>query len=557
MNGPPARGAQTGRNGARRDARRPPRRVRRGPFSSLTRRILAINILALGIVVVGLLYLDDYRQGLIDAKAAALATQGKIIAAALGETVVVGDAEGVYVIDVEAARQLLIRLVLPTGRRARLFAADGRLVADSRRLTVTGGEVQAEALPPPDDGPTLRRIEAVYQWIFEWLPPREALERYVEAENQSADDYREVRQALVGDSAWSLRDGGELGVQLIVAVPVQRFKLVQGALLLSTSIADVEESLREVRIAILELFAIGLGITVLLSLYLAGTIARPIHRLAEAAEAVRHGHGGADDIPDFSARGDEIGDLSRSLADMTRELSDRLDEIERFAADVAHEIKNPLTSMTSALESLARIEDPERRQKLLAIMRDDVRRLDRLISDISDASRLDAELARAEIAPVDIGRMMAALVELHRETAKPGDPAVELEPGDDGALIVAGDERRIAQLFENLIGNARSFSPPGGVIRLAARRHEIDGVAVVEVTVEDDGPGLPEGRLEAIFERFYTERPPGETFGIHSGLGLSISKQIVEAHDGVIFAENRGAAGGQVAGARFVVRFPV
>ena len=557
MNGPPARGAQTGRNGARRDARRPPRRVRRGPFSSLTRRILAINILALGIVVVGLLYLDDYRQGLIDAKAAALATQGKIIAAALGETVVVGDAEGVYVIDVEAARQLLIRLVLPTGRRARLFAADGRLVADSRRLTVTGGEVQAEALPPPDDGPTLRRIEAVYEWIFEWLPPREALERYVEAENQSADDYREVRQALVGDSAWSLRDGGELGVQLIVAVPVQRFKLVQGALLLSTSIADVEESLREVRITILELFAVGLGITVLLSLYLAGTIARPIHRLAEAAEAVRHGHGGADDIPDFSARGDEIGDLSRSLADMTRELSDRLDEIERFAADVAHEIKNPLTSMTSALESLARIEDPERRQKLLAIMRDDVRRLDRLISDISDASRLDAELARAEIAPVDIGRMMAALVELHRETAKPGDPAVELEPGDDGALIVAGDERRIAQLFENLIGNARSFSPPGGVIRLAARRHEIDGVAVVEVTVEDDGPGLPEGRLEAIFERFYTERPPGETFGIHSGLGLSISKQIVEAHDGVIFAENRGAAGGQVAGARFVVRFPV
>ena len=557
MNRSPARGAQTGRDGARRDAHRPPRRVRRGPFSSLTRRILAINVAALGIVVVGLLYLDDYRQGLIDAKAAALATQGKIIAAALGETVVVGNAEGVYVIDVDAARQLLIRLVLPTGRRARLFAANGRLVADSRQLTVTGGEVQAEALPPPDDGPTLRRIEAVYEWIFERLPPREALERYVEAENQSADDYREVRQALAGDGAWSLRDGGELGVQLIVAVPVQRFKLVQGALLLSTAIADVEESLREVRIAILELFAVGLGITVLLSLYLAGTIARPIHRLAEAAEAVRHGHGGADGIPDFSARGDEIGDLSRSLADMTRELSDRLVEIERFAADVAHEIKNPLTSMTSALESLARLEDPERRQKLLAIMRDDVRRLDRLISDISDASRLDAELARAEIAPVDIGHMMAALVEVHRETAKPGDPAVELAPGDDGALIVEGDERRIAQLFENLISNARSFSPPGGVIRLAGRRHEVGGTAVVEVTVEDDGPGLPEGQLEAIFERFYTERPPGETFGIHSGLGLSISKRIVEAHDGVIFAENRGDDGGQTAGARFVVRLPV
>ena len=555
MNGPPARGAQTGRNGARRDARRPPRRVRRGPFSSLTRRILAINILALGIVVVGLLYLDDYRQGLIDAKAAALATQGKIIAAALGETVVVGDAEGVYVIDVDAARQLLIRLVLPTGRRARLFAADGRLVADSRRLTVTGGEVQAEALPPPDDGPTLRRIEAVYQWIFEWLPPREALERYVEAENQSADDYREVRQALVGDSAWSLRDGGELGVQLIVAVPVQRFKLVQGALLLSTSIADVEESLREVRIAIFELFAVGLGITVLLSLYLAGTIARPIHRLAEAAEAVRHGHGGADDIPDFSARGDEIGDLSRSLADMTRELSDRLDEIERFAADVAHEIKNPLTSMTSALESLTRIEDPERRRKLLAIMRDDVRRLDRLISDISDASRLDAELARAEAAPVDVGALLAALVEVQRATAGGGAAlSLAFEDGDD--LVVSGIEGRLAQVFENLVANARTFSPPGGAIAIAARR-DADWI---EVTVEDDGPGIPPGKLAAIFERFYSDRPAGEKFGTHSGLGLSISKQIVEAHGGVIFAENRSddadRPSGHPAGARFVVRLP-
>ena len=190
-------------------------------------------------------------------------------------------------------------------------------------------------------------------------------------------------------------------------------------------------------------------------------------------------------------------------------------------------------------------------------MRDDVRRLDRLISDISDASRLDAELARDEIAPVDIGRMMAALVEVHRETAKPGDPTVEHAPGDDDSLVVEGNERRVAQLFENLIDNARSFSPPGGVIRLAARLHEIDGAAVVEVTVEDDGPGIPDGQLEAIFERFYTERPPGETFGIHSGLGLSISKQIVEAHNGVIFAENRGAAGGAVTGARFTVRLPV
>ena len=549
MSAPPVAAAKPER--ARSGDARPAAR-RRGPFSSLTRRILAINVLALGIVVVGMLYLDTYRRGLIDAKAAALRTQGEIIAGALGESVITSAAEGVHYIDAEAARQMLRRLVIPTKTRARLFDAQGELLADSRRLAGAGGLVQAEALPPPPAGAVARAGQAAYEWLVSQLSPGESLEPYVESPEQRADDYSEVGVALTGESANALRDGGDVGVILSVALPVQRFKQVQGALMLSSTIADVEDSVREVRYAILKLFALGLGVTVLLSIFLAGTIARPVRRLAEAADAVRRGRGRGVAIPDFSARGDEIGDLSRALSDMTKALSERIDAIERFAADVAHEIKNPLTSLQSAVETAARVKDPEQQRKLLAIVREDVQRLDRLISDISDASRVDAELARGKIEPVDVGRMLAALVEVYQATTAAEEPAMELEVAPDGSLVVYGVERRLVQVFQNLIANACSFSPPGGTIRLAARR---DGF-VVEAVVEDEGPGIPAGKLAAIFDRFYTERPTGEKFGTHSGLGLSISKQIVEAHGGVIFAENRGD-GDRPGGARIVVRLPV
>ncbi len=550
MSAPPAAAAKLGRGRGEAGAHGAQRRVRRGPFSSLTRRILAINVIALVIVVVGLLYLDAYRRGLIETKGAALRTQGEVIAGALGESVVVVTDESEPFIDAKAARQLLRRLVVPIKTRARLFDAQGELVADSRWLLGAGGLVQTEILPP-SAGAVRRAANAVYAWVVSRLPPRETLEAYVESAVQRAGDYQEVGVALAGESARALRDAGSAGVILSVAVPVQKFKQVQGALMLSTSIADVENRVREVRLTILELFALGLGVTVLLSIFLAGTIARPVRRLAEAADAVRHGHGRAADIPDFSRRGDEIGDLSLALSDMTKTLSERMDAIERFAADVAHEIKNPLTSLRAAVEATARVDDPERQQKLLAVVRDDVLRLDRLISDISDASRLDAELARAEPEPVDLGLMLAAFVEVHRETAAEGAPALELKAAADVPLVVSGVERRLAQVFENIIANARSFSPPGGAIRLSARRVG----DWIEVVVEDDGPGIPAGKLGAIFERFYSERPPGEKFGTHSGLGLNIAKQIVEAHGGTIVAENRGEPE-QPSGARFIVRLP-
>jgi two-component system, OmpR family, sensor histidine kinase ChvG len=242
-----------------------------------------------------------------------------------------------------------------------------------------------------------------------------------------------------------------------------------------------------------------------------------------------------------------------ALNEMTSALWQRLDAIERFAADVAHEIKNPLTSLKSAVETAARVKDPEQQKRLMAIILEDVGRIDRLIGDISGASRLDAELSRAETEPVDIAVLLRALVDLHDATAKPGAPRVVLDLADHRPLIVPGLENRLGQVFRNVIANAMSFSPPDGTIRLAAARRG----KVVEVAIDDFGPGIPEDKLEAIFERFYSERPKGEKFGTHSGLGLSISRQIVNAHNGTVTAQNRRNRDGQVVGARFIIRLPV
>jgi two-component system sensor histidine kinase ChvG len=376
--------------------------------------------------------------------------------------------------------------------------------------------------------------------------------RYVERSTQTTKDYSEADRALSGEINTAVRSDGRGGMVLSVAVPVQRYRQVLGALLLSTGSQEIDAAVRDVRFDILKIFGVALAITILMSLYLARTIARPIHRLADAAERVRHGHGRQTAIPDFTRRRDEIGDLSGALRDMTEALWRRMDAIEHFAADVAHEIKNPLTSLRSAVETVARIEDPAQQKKLMTIILDDVQRLDRLISDISDASRLDAELSRAEGEPVNMAEMLKTLVEVYRATAAPGGPRFEFDRADNQQLGVQGIERRLVQVFRNLISNAISFSPAAGLIRVRVWR---EGNAV-RATVSDQGPGIPDGKLEAIFDRFYSERPAGEKFGTHSGLGLSISKQVVQAHGGSIWAENRIDSDGRVIGARFVVELP-
>jgi two-component system, OmpR family, sensor histidine kinase ChvG len=540
--------------GARRIALSWPARFRWRKVSPLTRRIIAVNVLPLALLAVGFLYLGKFESSLIGQQIESLHTQGEIFAAALSEGAVLDSGDEGEILLPDLARQMMRRLVEPTRTRARLFDIHGKQIADSRLLRGPGDAVQVMELAPPERKSLLGRVtDQVYDWIVELMPSRHKHPPYREGDAGNAEDYSEAMRALRGESGSAVRSDPQSGGLVInVAVPVQRYKQVLGAVMLSSANGEIEDELRTVRLELLRIFGVALLVTILLSLYLASTIAQPIRRLANAAERAR-GRGARVEIPDLIGRGDEIGELSRSLRDMTDALWQRMSAIESFAADVAHEIKNPLSSLRSAVETASRIEDPVKRRRLMAIIQDDVERLDRLISDISDASRLDAELSRQEVSPTDIGAMLHALVEMHETTRAEGAPHLVLDIAERGReLIVAGIESRLSQVFVNVIANAVSFSPPDGEIRIRAR---FDGRAVL-VSVEDQGPGIPEDKLTAIFDRFYSERPAGEKFGTHSGLGLSISKQIIEAHRGRIWAENRIDAGGTVIGARFLIRLP-
>ncbi|HEY5210148.1 MAG TPA: stimulus-sensing domain-containing protein [Stellaceae bacterium] len=524
-----------------------------GP-SPLTKRILGVNVIALAILGLVLFQLGDYQQSLIETQLAALKTQAQVFAAALGEGAASEAPGGNETLVTELARQMTRRLIEPTHRRARVFDPDGRLLIDTRSFESYGG-VQVAELQPPDQGGLIERTaNQIYRFLVRILPGRYPREASLPVESQG--NYPEVRLAIFGDIADAVRHRADGGLVLSVAVPIQHYRKVLGALLLSADNGEVEEQVRGVRYTILEAFAIAFVATVLLSLYLAGTIARPLRRLADAAERIWQGHGRQVQIPDFTSRRDEIGELARALRDMTGALWQRMDATERFAADVAHEIKNPLSSVRSAIETAVRIPDPEKRQRLLLLVLDDIERLTRLINDISDASRLDAELSRQSMEPVFVGRLLEAVVEVNTATA--GDrkvPRIELTrsaPRNSAAadLAVLGHEDRLVQVFRNIIANAMSFSPPDGIIRISATRQS----GYVVVTIDDDGPGIPEGKLAAIFERFYSERPEGEKFGTHSGLGLSISKQIIESHRGSLRAENRTDRAGKIVGARFIIR---
>ena len=553
------------RRGARRRARGARRLRRRQRLSPLTRKILAVNLLALLIPVVGMLYLGPYRDSLIAQELEALREHGEIFSGALGEGAIGLLDNETEVLNIVPARDLVRRLSKVGGVRARFFLADGSLAVDSRRLDATGRDILVEELEDPTADDTLDPVmEPVASWtdrIFHWLENRD-YPLYRDHPDAGVRDYPEAVSALSGEVAYAVRRDETGNLVLSVALPVQRYLHVFGSLMLSRDGARIDEAMREVRLTILMVFAGALVITVLLSLYFAGTIARPLHRLAEAAERVRHSVGrDMETIPDLTRRRDEIGDLSGVLREMTASLTSRIEAIERFAADVSHEIKNPLTSLKSAIETVQRLRDPAHQRELLRIVKEDVERLDRLITDISDASRLDAELGRTETEEVDLADMLDLLVGMHRTARGEGVDGIEeqgrggrlrFERASAGPFVLRGTESRLVQVFRNLIGNAESFSPPGGVIALVIRR---EGRWIV-ATCEDQGPGMPDGKLEAIFERFYSERPEHEKFGVHSGLGLSICKQIVEAHGGAIHAENRRDPDDTVAGARFVVRLP-
>lgn len=538
---------------------RPLRSRRSGPISPLTLRILAINVLALAILVGGLLYLGRYQDNLILSHLDALEADSRVVTGMVAQGGLIRDANQQFALSPSRSREVVRRWVDATQVRTRLFDAEGNLVADSQRLVgLNGTVIDVRPLPPPHTFSTRleRWLERLTQVIDTW-PGRGTLPTY-QGDDQSApvNANPDLGKALAGEQSgrvWLDADGH---LRLTAAAPVQYYKAVIGAVLLTRDGASIEAAIRSTRLDIAKVFVAAVVITVLLSLYLASAIGRPIRHLARAAERLRMGAGGSEEIPDFTARRDEIGELSLALREMTAALRSRMDANERFAADVAHELKNPLSSLSSAVETVGRVTDPDQQRRLLGIIREDVGRLNRLISDISNASRLDAELSRAEAHPVELWTLLSTLAEIHRtasETRQGAAPPVEIVLDVPQGLVVRGIESRLGQVFQNLISNAVSFSPPGGTVRVTASRQG----ASATVQVEDDGPGIPPGKLEAIFGRFYSERPAGEAFGTHSGLGLSIAKQIVETLGGRLHAENRADETGAVKGARFIVQLPL
>ena len=551
--------------------------------SSLTRRIVVLNLVGLIALLVGFLYLNQFRQGLIQARIQSLAIQGEIIAGAIAASASVdtdtiqidpdkllqqqaGEAAEeesqplAFSLNPEKVAPLLSRLVTPTGNRARVYDQEGGLLFDTRTLFKRGdaGRGDPIAAKPHKAGMLESAFQAVQTKLSALFGSRSAQPE--ETGPVNGHSLREVQAALNGNRGSLVRRNALGETTVSVAVPIHRAGSVRGALLISTQGDAIDRVIASERFGLLQVFLVASAVMVVLSALLAGAIAGPVRRLAEAAEKVRMGIKTREEIPDFTQRTDEIGHLSGALRDMTQALCRRIDAIESFAADVSHELKNPLTSLRSAVETLPLAKSDDSRGRLMAIIQHDVKRLDRLISDIADASRLDAELARAEARRVDLKKLLTTVVSVANERRRPKDCLIQLDveaiADQDAPFTVIGHDSRLGQVVNNLLDNARSFSPTDAKVRVALRRVRGE----VEMVCEDEGPGIPEHALERIFERFYTDRPE-QGFGQNSGLGLSISRQIVQAHRGTIRAENRPGAPDEdgeptVRGARFTVRLP-
>jgi two-component system sensor histidine kinase ChvG len=507
------------------------------PGSRLGRLIVALNVLGLAILIAGALVLNEFRRGLVEARKDSLTTQGELMATIIDRAATVGEPQPMM--NPAYAGEILQMLANPKTQRARLFDAQGNVVADSDWVT---DRVEWKVLPPARarDGQGGLNLDLTMRKPH---PPRKP----------TADKglTAEVAFALRGGHWAGMRRGEDNERVVSVSIPIQHVQAVLGVLTLEAN--DVDAIIARERLALIPFILIAILVTLSSSLLLTRLIAQPVLRLARAADRVRLAGARAISLPDLAKRDDELGDLTRSLEAMTDSLSERMDAIESFAADVAHEIKNPLTSLRSAIETLDLVTDPAARERLLGILKNDVKRLDRLVTDISNASRLDAELSRDQPKAIDLERLIGDIVALYRATAKPGDVTVRFfPPGGLDKVTVSGREGPLGQVFRNLIDNARSFSPPGGEVSVALQR----AMGRIIATVADCGPGIPPENLETVFERFYTSRPKGAAFGGNSGLGLSIARQIVEAHGGTLQAKNRMTEDGKVAGALFLLMLP-
>jgi len=495
---------------------------------SLTRRILAVNTVALLLLAGGFFYLDSFRSRIIDSRVMQAEREARLVAEALAA------AE-----DATERDTLVVRLADDTAARVRLFGPDGREVVDSRALGVRNFGLRDPDKQPWDKA-AARFLDAVIDTVVS--AERPPLYRERRPDGRWPDVERARTGRVIAATVWRAPDRTPV---ITAAAPLRD----GGVLMTTVNARDITGQVRVERTRLSVVLLTVTLISVLLSLFLARTIVRPLRRLARAAVRVRLGRAREVVVPRLPDRRDEIGSLARALSDMSLALRARIDATEAFAADVTHELKNPLASLRSAVDGLGRVEDLDLRERLLGIVQDDVRRLDRLISDISEASRLDAQLSRAKFEPVELAVLLAALVEQRLARGVERDVRLRFDRASDEALVVMAEGARLERVFENLIDNAVSFSPEGGTVVLGVVASEDE----VAIRVEDEGPGVPDAAREAIFRRFHSIRPATEAFGQHSGLGLAIARTIVEAHQGSVTVESRED---RLGGARFVIRLP-
>lgn len=558
---------------------------------SLLRRILVSNLLGLVILLGGVLYLTTTHGWLLEAKRQSLQKQGQIIAGAIGENARVdpfantnasesstgvpmvpyrddGFASMELTLSPERVTPILNRIIKPTEARARIYDRGGNLVVDTATLLKKGAGHVARPNPPEDS--SRPRTRNLWTKLMQWLIDGE-LPVYKEIGNANGMAYPEVARALQGESTavLLLDNAGEQIVAIAEPIKRARSKVVQGVLFLSTTPDEISKILGEERSVIWTLAAFALLATLTSSWLLAQTVAEPMRRLSDAAEHVSRNLSASKELPEDANRTDEVGQMATAFRAMTAALFRRIEASEKFAADVAHELKNPLAAARSTAEALTYAKTDAQRDELVATIQDELKRLNRLITDVSNASRLDAELARQKMSPLDVTAVLRNVAAIFKDLQSDGAPTVALNipPSEDERdYFVDGHEGRLAQVITNLVDNALSFSKPGGVVTVAAERQGPN----VRIEVTDSGPGIPEDRLEAVFDRFYSDRPEtDQKRGKNSGLGLSISREIVQAHQGSIWAENIYPAisdrdGGPALsssarkpiGARFVVELP-
>jgi two-component system sensor histidine kinase ChvG len=485
-------------------------------------------VLTILLVALSTLYLDVFRNRLSKERT----RQTRIEATATAQAILAAGHE-----DREA---ILATISKSTGTRLRLYGPDGKLVADSWRVTGP-----TYALRDPSTEGWTKDVARALDRGFNLLVGAKPLDEFVEPRTDKLEAWPEaVRAKNENKAVTAVRNAPDLTPVISAAAPAGT-----GVLLATDNDRAFTRTVRAQRTLIVTAMTVLIIISVLLSLFLARTIVRPLRRLAIAAHRVRLGRSREVNVPRLPSRSDEIGLLARAVSDMSQSLRQRIDNIEAFAADVTHELKNPLASLRSAVDGLDRVEDPELRHKLMGIARDDVSRLDRLINDISEAARTDAELLRAHFERVDFGPLIEQLVHSWETRRETGDARIAFARPRMDTAVVMGKPDRLARAINAIIDNAVSFSPPGGLVEIAAARVGDE----VRIRIDDEGPGVPPEAREAIFNRFHSVRPEGENFGRHSGLGLAIAQAIVKGHDGEIDVQDRDDA---PSGARFTIRLP-